>query len=365
MLRRKQSRRRNTCATAIALTLCIMVFTGCAAVDKSRLQPPQIMFNNTNREGYQRLLREVKPYTNLPDSFYRLGRYYQRSGKHVQAIESFKKMLEIQPDAAKAFNAIGVSYDVLGDCTKAQKAYSKALRYQPDLTYVHNNLGYSYLICGEIDLAITHLKKAAELDAGSSRIANNLFIAESKATGLARNFSFQKQCPPVQVPLNSAFPKIRTVWMDSKEKPANTHINIQEPIVIQSKSMKTNIDQDHTAESIITSRCSIEIANGNGVNGMAQKSAGYLRRIGLQIQKITNAVHFNYTDSIIYYKNGHEESAYFLSELLPGHQQVKQQDADAEITTDIKVVLGKNMNPYMFDNFKVSSLYNQLISQNN
>ena len=49
----------------------------------------------------------------------------------------------------------------------------------------------------------------------------------------------------------------------------------------------------------------IEISNGNGVTGMAGRSAEYLRGYGFNVGRITNAENFRFQESIIYYRDGY------------------------------------------------------------
>lgn len=383
MLQHTQGTGGTKKAVLSSFALCALMLTGCAGTGTGRLQPPQIVFNNLDSGVYQQFQARVKPYSNISESLYRLGRYQQRSGKHVQAVESFRKVLELQPDDSKALNALGASYDALGKCSEAQKYYSKALQYKPDVAYIYNNLGYSYLLCGNIDLAVSHLKRAAELDTSSRRIANNLYMAELKTYGLAQTPASQPASPPVHIPygIEPTNRQAAQVAHMPTEAASQTHITIQPPVVVEisttvkkpvpaaaetalmTKDLPREPEKKQPGLPEISMKGSIEIANGNGIRGMAQKSALFLRELGLPVNRITNAAHFNHASSTIYYQHGYAEYAYFLADLLPGKQLVKPQPGIAAGTSTVQVVLGKDMQPDALDHAAAKVADNHLAAQ--
>jgi tetratricopeptide (TPR) repeat protein len=63
----------------------------------------------------------------------------------------------------------------------------------------------------------------------------------------------------------------------------------------------------------------IDIANGNGVNGMARRLGKYLREEGFKVGRLTNADHFNYNKTVVFYGKGHSEQAMKIASALPGN----------------------------------------------
>ena len=66
------------------------------------------------REKASTLMSSVRRQPGNPDSHYLLATYYQKQGYHHQAIDEFKKTVQIDPRNAAAYSALGVSYDCLG-----------------------------------------------------------------------------------------------------------------------------------------------------------------------------------------------------------------------------------------------------------
>ena len=87
----------------------------------------------------------------------------------------------------------------------------------------------------------------------------------------------------------------------------------------------------------------IEIANGNGVTGLASRSAQYLRTHGFTIGRIINAPHFNHGISTIYYQEGYHELAKALAAKVPGTQVIEQQKIPGQAGNGVRLLLGKDM----------------------
>ena len=83
----------------------------------------------------------------------------------------------------RAWNARGVVADMQQDWSAADKAYGAAANLASDSADVVNNQGWSQLLRGDWKRAIGLFQRAAELDPGSIRIANNLELARAAMAG--------------------------------------------------------------------------------------------------------------------------------------------------------------------------------------
>ena len=85
----------------------------------------------------------------------------------------------------------------------------------------------------------------------------------------------------------------------------------------------------------------IEIANGNGVNGMAARFHGLLRAGGhLQNVVLTNLAAFNAPVSTVYYRPGFATAARALAARSPVRMEVTEAPPGTAAGADIRVVLG-------------------------
>ena len=76
---------------------------------------------------------------------------------------------------------------------------------------------------------------------------------------------------------------------------------------------------------------------------MARCTAGYLKRNGLEVRRISNASHFNIPKTQIYYQDGYLQEAYLLSSFIPGRQDFTKVDALSSARLHVKLVLGQDM----------------------
>lgn len=106
-------------------------------------------------------------------AYFKLGNDYADEGQWQAAIESYQKVLELDPDYLDAYANLGVAYYQLQQLDKALEAYQQALALNPDDADVNYNLGALYLQQAlsvsslpdqrEIRRAIDQINKALEL----------------------------------------------------------------------------------------------------------------------------------------------------------------------------------------------------------
>jgi Flp pilus assembly protein TadD len=83
----------------------------------------------------------------------------------------------------RAWNARGVLSDTRRDWAAADAAYSKARALASSEPEITNNQGWSYLLRGDWHAALTCFTTASETDPGSTRIGNNLELAQAALAG--------------------------------------------------------------------------------------------------------------------------------------------------------------------------------------
>jgi hypothetical protein len=85
----------------------------------------------------------------------------------------------------------------------------------------------------------------------------------------------------------------------------------------------------------------IEIANGNGVTGMAKRIKQVLGQQGIAVIRLTNARPFRQVETIIEFRAGHAQDAEQLRDALRGHAVLV---AAPQLPTqaDLRLVLGKD-----------------------
>ena len=92
--------------------------------------------------------------------YYRLGQTQFEQGMTLQAIESLKKAIDMNPKLAEAHNYLGIIYLQQTDPSRAAKYLKKAVEINPYYTDAHNTLGVAYKEMGKYDRALAEFETA-------------------------------------------------------------------------------------------------------------------------------------------------------------------------------------------------------------
>jgi len=78
------------------------------------------------------------------DAYNNLGSIFFDKGMFDEAINAWKRMVEIDPNSADAYYNLGNAYDEKGMFYDAVLAWKRALEINPDIMDAHYNLGFVY-----------------------------------------------------------------------------------------------------------------------------------------------------------------------------------------------------------------------------
>ena len=104
-----------------------------------------------------------------------LGAALQSDGRLDEAIEHYRRAINIRSDYAPAHNNMGAALRAKGQVADAVASYERALARLPDYPEAHYNLGNVLLDQGRLDDAIDHFRRA--LPSPGPDVYNNLGIA--------------------------------------------------------------------------------------------------------------------------------------------------------------------------------------------
>lgn len=302
---------------------------------------------------------------------YRLGRHFQGLRKHSFAIKEFQRAVELDPLRADALNAMGVSYDNLSQFDLAEQHYRWALVLKPDFAAAYNNLGYSYLLQGKPELAIDPLKKAIRLQERNMLFHNNLGLAYEQ-TGQIEQAVVEFKFTGRDLQKHAAGESSGSAVFLSGEKdfqPARDSKNSKLPLFLNSLTALPSTPKAELTEGEFTtssgvagemggnaqravasqkpepvwSAPQIEIANGNGVSKMAGNLGRLLLIKGFDVHRLSNADHFAYPRTRIFYSDGQRELACTLSKILFGPDIVCELEAYHRVAGRVEVLIGKDI----------------------
>lgn len=111
------------------------------------------------------------------ESHYLRGLTYARSNRYAEAIDEYRKALEIEHGSADVYINLGLAYYKIDSYLDAIDAYNQALRLRPGSKSICNKLGTIYLILGKYPEAIKAFKEALSIDDKDPTSHFNLAIA--------------------------------------------------------------------------------------------------------------------------------------------------------------------------------------------
>lgn len=86
----------------------------------------------------------------------------------------------------------------------------------------------------------------------------------------------------------------------------------------------------------------VEITNGNGIDGMAGRLGRHLRREGFRVGRLTNADHFAYQKTILFYGRGKADQAMLVADVLPGGGRIRMVELD-QSRVRVQILMGADM----------------------
>ena len=89
------------------------------------------------------------------------------------AIEDYTRVIELNPDDARAYNNRGGIYRAMGNFQEAIKDYDEAIRHNPDETYAYNNKGTAHHAVSAFQAAIEDYTRVIELNPNDIEGYNN------------------------------------------------------------------------------------------------------------------------------------------------------------------------------------------------
>lgn len=273
---------------ALPPALLCVVLTAC----QSAIQEPGLA-----RLPAASAVQEVRHGMARSNALYAIGRYHQGLQRHADAITAFRRLLDEQPQHADARNRLGLSLAATGEMALAIAAFRRARDDAPSDAGIRNNLGYALLLHERIDEAIAELEAALALAPDNERLRQNLAVA---STGRSARTSLAHLAldPPASPPATEA--TIATT-------PAT-------PMAGPVSGLRTVVPASPGASSDPPVR--LEISNGNGMTGLARRTASELGVLGYERPRLTNTPVYDVAATHIEYRPGFEKQALQLRHLL-------------------------------------------------
>lgn len=96
------------------------------------------------------------------------------TGHPKQALEHYKKAIDIDPTYSSAYRGLAKIYNEQGDKDKSQATYRRAIEIKPNYWAGYKDLGMYYYVNSDLESAIEQFRKVVELTPKSSNAYSNL-----------------------------------------------------------------------------------------------------------------------------------------------------------------------------------------------
>lgn len=294
------------------------------------------------------------------DSGYKaLARQYEGEHRWREARDAWRKAALAAPQDADTLNALGMAEAGQGLYGNAVEALRRAVALAPQSAQLLNNLGYALLLDGRNAEAKIVLKEAlvrkpehllakANLDR-IDQLADttNPPVTPPKDTAAEPQMATLNTAHPgslvAPAPLSPREPAIRA--QDVQTTPNLAPLSQRQAGLAEAQTATPTPAPAAPAQSapppsVPTVPPRIEIANGNGVTGMASALRTWLRAHGLSQHPILrNALPFSTATTVVHYRVGYLAIAQELAGRMP--QPVELAPTPGEVRdVDVRLVLG-------------------------
>jgi Tfp pilus assembly protein PilF len=315
---------------------------------------------------------------------YALGKKQFAGGLYGMALKNFRVALVREPKSLDRLNAVAATYDKLGRFDLAERYYARALGVDPNSVQTLNNIGYSFLMQKDYVSARYYLNQAAKVARAEDTYTNvvganlvSLDMAEGRTTAVA---TLQR---PIQVETVTAsidgvktgtrgevhaiatqqdVAKVAAAGTMPEQTGGNDGAGVlqdgavlvpaalsapmvaaapvakveSEPLIAKINPVAKTKEQVKRPTAVMPDML-VEISNGAGRTKLAARTRQFMGQEGVPVGRLTNAEHFNFGTSTIFYRKGYGDKAREIADMFPMPMDLKAIDNQR---AHIRVLLG-------------------------
>lgn len=304
-------------------------------------------------------------------TYYQLGKYHLERGNFDLARSAYEYSLTLDGRQLEPRNALAALHAQQGRLDEARALLEHIVADYPGVAHPYNNLGYVYYLQNNYAAAITTLQQALALDAGNERARNNLDAVQRAQANHDKHTTMAGELPPplnqpvaAPGPVTAAVADTRSQGLVIMSPPLEPQARMEVVQVVPNvyelrlkSAIKTVLADLQLEKTVATAapplplpalaRTSaaplsrIEVANGNGINGMARRISHVLGQHGIAVSRLTNERPYKQQDTKIQYRPGYEQTAQGMRHALGGYAVVVPSPYLSG-NSDVRLVLGKD-----------------------
>lgn len=330
--------------TGVSIVVCL---AGCAigSVQSPGTPTSLAMDSEGVRSASESMTTVEQP--RLAERHYDLARYWLRQERLQAAMQELDHALVADPQHVEALNARAVLRAQYADLSGAQTDLRSALSIDPSRPHLHFNLGLVHRLRQDEAAARDAFRHTLSLDPNH----------EGAKLVLALDEEARWSSPPEST--HDAFVRVTAAQASAAATPE--HRLIVQPENDQANTTATRrastSDRPRAQAGSTTSGAAavasgeprIDLANGNGAEGLARALRAQLSETGLPVRRVRNWVNFDQYQTRIYYRRGHEETVLKIFDALPVESSITVLSPASLGRRDVLVVLGQDLKDYAFN----------------
>lgn len=283
-----------------------------------------------------------------------LGKYHQERGNFEQARTAYQTSVALDGRQLEPRNALATVLAQQGELDQAASILIQLVADFPAVPHPYNNLGYVYYLRGSYAAAASMFQNALALDAGNERVLNNLKAVQEAMAGTGdagpdKTTTQQQEAAAARKPapaVSEPSPVTPSVPAQARMEVLQITPNMFELQPRGGNAQLVQAAPANTAGQVTANSSRVEIANGNGVTGLAKRIRNVLNLYGIAISRLTNALPYKQRETRILYRDGFESQADALRVALNGHA-VMIRAVNLPASSDIRLLLGKDVIVHM------------------
>ena len=162
--RDKTGRIKRLALVRFSIFAFLLIALSSAIAQDSALELAQRLFASGSYGRAAQILEDViRQQPRNADAHLLLARVYTLEDRRSDAIHEFTTTLEITPQSAIAYNALGTALNRFAEFEQAHKAFEQSIAIDPQVAQTHINLAMSLAQAGEFAAATDQLQTAIRL----------------------------------------------------------------------------------------------------------------------------------------------------------------------------------------------------------
>jgi Flp pilus assembly protein TadD len=125
-------------------------------------------------------VEKERPFASEILTHFNLGVQFYNQREFLKAIQSYQKVIELDPTYIEAYNNLGIIYQEIGNFDRAFGAYQKSIEINPQYEKGHNNLGILFYLKGRNEEALEAFQKALAINSNNIESHINLGVLYKK-----------------------------------------------------------------------------------------------------------------------------------------------------------------------------------------